>query len=145
MRPTNSSTMESTHQYQTQNFFLSGQAKHSEIFPDLHSSLISIRQFFEDGFIVTFDKHKFIVIKNRDIIIEGYREPTNGIWIFPLHHPAQNNKQANIMEPHLCKPQYINGATAPQSISTNSTARIRILLSSDPLMPDLTHPDLCNQ
>ena len=34
---------------------------------------------------------------------EGYRDPTNGLWRFPLRHPAQNNKQANIMEPHLCR------------------------------------------
>ena len=36
------------------------------------------------------------------LIIEGYRDPTNGLWQFPLHHSAQNNKQANILEPHSC-------------------------------------------
>ena len=81
---------------------LSSQAKHAEIFPNLHPSLISIGQLCDDECIVTFDKHKFIVSKNKDIIIEGYQDPTNGLWRFPLHHPDHNNKQVNIMDPHLC-------------------------------------------
>ena len=81
---------------------LSSQEKHTEIFPNLHSSLISIGKLCDDECIVNFYKHKVIVIKNKDIVIEGYRDPTNGLWWFPLHHPAQNNKQVNIMEPHLC-------------------------------------------
>ena len=81
---------------------LSSEAKHAEIFPNLHSSLISIVKLCDNECIVTFDKHKVIVSKNKDIIIEGYQDPTNGLWWFPLHNTAQNNKQANIMEPHLC-------------------------------------------
>ena len=69
----------------------------SEIFPNLHSSLISILKLCDDECIFTFEKHKVIVIKNNDVIIEGYRDPKNGLWRFPLHHPAQNNKQANMM------------------------------------------------
>ena len=41
----------------------------------LHSSLISIGKLCDDECIVTFDKHKFIVSKNKDIIIEGYWDP----------------------------------------------------------------------
>ena len=80
----------------------SSQAKYAEIFPNLHSSLISIGQLCEDECIVTFDKHKLIVSKNKDIIIEGYWDPKNGLWQFPLHHPSQNNRQAKILEPQLC-------------------------------------------
>ena len=94
--------MESTHQSQTPLKKLSIQAKHTEIFPNIHSSLISIGQLCDDECIVTFDKHKLKVSENKDIIIEGYREPTNGLWRFPLHHSSQNNKQANILEPHSC-------------------------------------------
>ena len=71
-------------------------------FPTSKSSLISIGQLCDDEFIVTFDNHKVIVSINKDIIIEGYREPTNRLWRFPLHHSDHNNKQANILEPHLC-------------------------------------------
>ena len=97
----NSSAMAFTHQSQIPPNFLSNQAKHAEIFPNLHSSLISIGKLCDDEFIVTFDNHKYIVSKNKDIIIEGYQDPTNGLWQFPIYHPAQNNKQANILEPHL--------------------------------------------
>ena len=40
--------------------------------------------------------------KNKDIIIEVYQDQTNGLWWFPLHHIVHNNKQVNILEPHLC-------------------------------------------
>ena len=76
----NSSTMAFTHQTQIPLKQLSSQAKHAEIFPNLHSSLISIGQLCDDKCIVTFDKHKVVVSKNKDTIIEGYRDPTNGLW-----------------------------------------------------------------
>ena len=75
----NSSTMTSTHQAQIPLTHLSSQAKYAEIFPNLHSSLISIGQLCDDECIVTFEKHKVIVSKNKDIIIEGYRDPINGL------------------------------------------------------------------
>ena len=58
---------------------LSNQVKHPKIFPNLHSSLISIGQLCEKKCIVTFDKHIVIVSKNKDEIIEGYQDPTNGL------------------------------------------------------------------
>ena len=94
--------MASTHQAHIQLKTLSSQEKYAKIFPNLHSSLISIGQLCDNECIVTFDKQKFIETKNKDIIIEGYWDPTNGSWQFPLHHPSHNNKQANILEPHVC-------------------------------------------
>ena len=73
-----------------------------EIFPNLHSSIIPVGQLCDNESIVTFDNHKFIVSKNKDIIIEVYRYPTNGFWRLPLHNPAQNTKQVNMLEPRLC-------------------------------------------
>ena len=102
MKLPNSSTMASSHQSQIPLRNLSIQAKYAENFPNLHSSIITIGKLCDDEYIVTFDKQKVIVSKNRDIIIEGYRDPTNGLWQCPFHHPAQNNKQENILEPHLC-------------------------------------------
>ena len=102
VKPPNSSTMASTHQSHIPLNKLSIEAKHAEMFPNLHSSHISIGQLCDNECIVTFDKHKFIVIKNKDIIIEGSWDPPNVFWRFPLHHPSHNNKQANILEPHLC-------------------------------------------
>ena len=101
MKLPNSSTMESTQPAQIPLQNSSSQAKHAEVFLNYHSNLISIRQIFDDGCIFIFDNHKVIVSKNKEIIIEVYRDPTNGLWIFPLHRSAHNNKQVNIMEPHL--------------------------------------------
>ena len=81
---------------------LSIQANHAENSLNFHSSLISIGQLCDNECIVTLDKHKLIVSKNKDIIFEGFRDPTNGLWKFPLYHPSHNRKQANILDPHLC-------------------------------------------
>ena len=94
--------MASIHQPQIPLKKLSSQAKHTEIFLNFHYSLISIRQLCDNEYIFTFENHKFIVIKNKDIIIEVCRDPKNGLWRFLLHRQAQNNKQSNIMEPRLC-------------------------------------------
>ena len=80
----NSSKMASTHQPYIPLKFLSTQAKHAEIFPNLHSSLISIGQLCDDKCIVTFDNHKVKISKNKDIIIERYRDPKNILWRFPV-------------------------------------------------------------
>ena len=69
--------MASTHQAHIPLKILSSQAKGAEIFPNLQSSLISIGQLRDDEFIVTFDKQKVIVSKNKYVIIEGYRDPKN--------------------------------------------------------------------
>ena len=65
--------MESTHQAQMPLQNLLSQSKHAEIFPNLHSSLVSIGQLYDDECIVTLDKQKVVVIKNKYIINEGYR------------------------------------------------------------------------
>ena len=52
--------MASTHQAQIPLQNLSRQAKHKEIFPTLHSSIISIGQLCDDECIVTFEKHRVI-------------------------------------------------------------------------------------
>ena len=88
----NSSTLASTYQAHISLQKLSSQAKHTEICPNLHSSLISIGQLCDDECILTFDKHKFIVSKNKDIIIEGYQDPKNKLCKWLLHHPSKNNK-----------------------------------------------------
>ena len=66
-----------THRSQIPLEQLSIQAKHAEIFTKFYSSLISIVQLCDYACIVTFDKHKVIVSKNKDIIIKGYQDPTN--------------------------------------------------------------------
>ena len=58
-------------------------------------------------FIVTFDKHRVIVRKNKANIIEGYWGPMNGFWCFPLHDSSQGSQQSNmishITSKHWCQ------------------------------------------
>ena len=68
-----SSTLASTHQANIPINHLSSQAKHAEIFPNLHSSLISIGQLCDDESIVTFDKHKVIASKTRISSLKAIR------------------------------------------------------------------------
>ena len=42
--------------------------------------------------MVTFDKHKIIVRKHEEKIIEGCQNPMNGLLCFPLYDPVQNNQ-----------------------------------------------------
>ena len=73
----NSPTITSTHQAQIPLQFLSSQAKYVEISSKLHCSIVSIGKLCDYYCIVTFDNHKVIVSKSKDIIIESYRDPTN--------------------------------------------------------------------
>ena len=122
----NSSTMVFTHQSKIPHKKLSIQATHAEIFPNLHSSLISIGKLCDDECIVTFDNHKFIVSKNKNVIIEGYQDPKNGLWQFPIHHPSQNNKQANILDPHLCNHSRKMAQRQPRAYSPTSQQDLAI-------------------
>ena len=64
----NSSTISYNRQYQIPLHNLSRQAKNAEIFPALHSSLLSIEKLCEDECIVTFDKYSLMVIKDNKYI-----------------------------------------------------------------------------
>ena len=104
MKLSNSFTMEYMYQSHIPLQNLSSQAIHAEIFPNLHSSLILIRQLCDYECIFTFYKHKAIVSKNKDKIIEVYRYPTNVLWRFHIHHIYHNNKQVNILKQSTCNP-----------------------------------------
>ena len=65
MKLPNSYIMSSMHQAQIPLQNLSIQAKHAEIFPNLHSSLISIGKLCDNECIITFENQKVIVIKNK--------------------------------------------------------------------------------
>ena len=90
-------TIASNHQAQIPFHNLLRQAKHAEIFPTLHYSFNLIEQFCDDDFIVPFDKHRDIVIKNKAEIIEGYQDPMNRLCYFPLHNPSQGRKKSNMI------------------------------------------------
>ena len=98
MKLPNSSTMASTQQSQIPLQNLSIQAKHAYISPKIYSSLISIGKLCDNECTVTFEKHRFIVRKINENIIEGYQDPMHGSWHVPLHSTAQSKQQYNMKE-----------------------------------------------
>ena len=91
------SKMESTQQSQLPLHNLSRQAKYTEMFSTLNSSLISVDKLCDDECIFVFHKHKVMVIKRNENIIEVYQDPMNGLWSFPFHYPSQVNQQSNMI------------------------------------------------
>ena len=64
---------------------------------NMQKSSISIGKLCDDECIVTFDKHRIRVRKNKANIIEDYRDPMNGVWRLPLHNSSQGNLKSNMI------------------------------------------------
>ena len=70
---------------------LSTKGKTAIVLPDLtSSSLASLGQLCDDGCKVNLDKHKLSVHEDEDLIIEGARNKTDGLWDIPITS-LQNN------------------------------------------------------
>ena len=64
---------------------LSTKGKTAIVLPDLtSSSLISLGQLCDDGCNVNLDKHKLSVYKEENLIMEGVRNKTDGLWDIPI-------------------------------------------------------------
>ncbi len=73
-------------------------AKVVNIFPDIHSSLISIGQFCDADCTVNFNKHNMNVIKGDKIILTGQRNMSNKLWNIDT---SNNNCNSIIRETNL--------------------------------------------
>ena len=74
---------------------LSDNAKNAHVLAELKSSsLLSIGQICDDNCIAIFSKTKLHVAKKQKIILQGTRDPLNGMWNFPL--PLQDNPSPTI-------------------------------------------------
>ena len=64
---------------------LSQQAKKAFIYPDLsNESLLSIGQFCDDDCVAVFTKTSVYIVKNNELVIEGTRNLTDGLWDIQL-------------------------------------------------------------
>ena len=64
---------------------LSATSTKAHILPGLkNSSLLSLGQLCDDGCIVHLTKSTIHVFKNSNLILTGYRNPTDGLWDVPL-------------------------------------------------------------
>ena len=87
-----------------------GQVDH--IFDDLKSgSLISIGQLCNDDCIALFTKYHVDIIKHHKVIIQGKRNPTNGLWNIPLSPPSQAaSSPRSPSQPTTGRTHHANGA-----------------------------------
>ena len=68
---------------------LHSSAKEALIYPDLkNASLLSIGQLCDNNCIAIFDKHLLEVIKDKEVILRGYRNFQDGLWDVPFEQPT---------------------------------------------------------
>ena len=71
---------------------LSLQASKALIVPKLtNESLLSVGQFYDDGYNVHFTKNNVQVIKNKLLLLQGHRNHIDGLWDVPLQSGTLNN------------------------------------------------------
>ena len=78
---------------------LSNRAKKVMILPSLKSSsLISLGQLCDDDCHIILDKTHLTAVKNDNIILQGVRNPTDGLWDIPVHKTKMTSH--NFQLPH---------------------------------------------
>ena len=77
---------------------LSKQAQTATALPMLKSSsLISLRQLCDDDCIVLLNKKNMYAVKEDEVILQGKRNLTDGLWDIPIHKSTINKE--NYLEP----------------------------------------------
>lgn len=81
---------------------LSKQATKTYTFPHLTTSLLSVGQLCDDNCRVCFEKRKMEVTKNGHHILEGNRNPTDGLWDVDINQLAHKSASlATTTQPNL--------------------------------------------
>ena len=91
---------------------LTALATNTHIFDDLNSaSLISLGQLYDDDCIAILDKHKIQIIKESKVVMQGHRNPNDGLWDIPIKKPSQHKALAIITKDKTKKEliQYLHG------------------------------------
>jgi hypothetical protein len=66
-------------------------ARQAHLFPALSSgALLSIGQLCDHGCQAVFNASTVNIIKNNKTILQGQRNPTNGMWVIQLPAPAKD-------------------------------------------------------
>ena len=77
---------------------LSDTGQHALILPALQSSsLVSLGQLCDDDCTVILDKHKLHAFKGKHHVLEGTRNPNDGLWDIPI--PNQHNLTTHAVPP----------------------------------------------
>ena len=76
---------------------LSIHAKKEHIFDGLHSaSLIYLVQLCDDDCITILEENEINILKDKEIILKGNRNKTDGLWDIPISIPLRNSAHAII-------------------------------------------------
>jgi hypothetical protein len=84
-------TMRATHTAKLPIPALPYAARQAHLFPALSSgALLSIGQLCDQGYQAVFNASTVNIIKNGKTILQGQRNPTNGMWVIQLPAPAKD-------------------------------------------------------
>ena len=105
---------------------LSSAATTAHILPGLSdTSLLSLGQLADDGCLILLNKRFLKVFKNFELILQGFRNKTDGLWDIPipqnlpLQQPQQKlNVVTNVHQPTKTLIQYLHAALFSPSKST---------------------------
>ena len=64
------------------------------------SSLVSLGQLCDDQCVVLLSNKDLHVIKDNKIIMQGKRNPTDGLWDIPIAHPSSHSRAFSQKTPH---------------------------------------------
>ena len=91
---------------------LSPQATTTSILPNLQiSSLISLGQLCDDDCQVLLNKKSLFVVKNDNVVMEGFRNESDRLWDIPIHNP-------NLLKS--------NNTTVPQNAGLYGTSSLKL-------------------
>jgi hypothetical protein len=115
-----STTISSTHNGQLPIPSLSKMARNATILPHLKSaSLISLGQLCNDNCDIFLNKTKLFVLKNNELLLQGFRNKQDGLWDIPLPQPSTTLKNTNPLPFPLVKPPIQSASVILRKKQTN--------------------------
>jgi hypothetical protein len=118
-------TMRATHTAELPIPALPYAARQAHLFPALSSgALLSIGQLCDHGCQAVFNASTVNIIKNHKTVLQGQRNPTNGMWVIQLPTPAKDTSPQQAPRPtaahrlqchqkHHCRARRSRSKTGP--------------------------------
>ena len=104
---------------------LSKEAKTAQILPRLaSSSLISLGQLCDDDCVVLLNKKQLLAIKDKNIVLQGIRNPIDRLWDIPVgrHNIIADNYQIPNIHPGMYASK--QGNTSVKSLHADNILKV---------------------